>query len=181
MSNKFWDKYIPSKDVIHKNKTLNFLGNKLFHNHKLWHLNRISVARAFFIGIFWAFIPMPFQMVPAAMFAVIFNGNLPLSIALVWITNPLTMPPIWYATYKIGCYILGIHHASTINFSVLTDSDTFASTFTSIFLQIGKPLYLGSVICGLLFGFSAWILTPIIWRLCTYKKWKKRSNKRKKG
>jgi uncharacterized protein (DUF2062 family) len=178
MSNKFLAKYIPSKQTILHNKVLKFLGETLFSNNKIWHFNRSSVAKAFFIGIFWAFIPMPFQMVPAAIFAILFHANLPISIALVWITNPITMPPIWYATYKLGCYILSIHQVHAIDFSKLLDLDTFLSTFLSIFVKIGKPLYLGSVICGLLFGFIAWILTPIIWRLCTYSKWKQRLKNR---
>jgi uncharacterized protein (DUF2062 family) len=48
------------------------------------------------VGLFCAFIPVPFQMLLAAPSAIIFSANLPVSIALVWITNPITMPPIFF-------------------------------------------------------------------------------------
>jgi uncharacterized protein (DUF2062 family) len=37
------------------------------------------------VGLFCAFIPVPFQMLLAAPSAIIFSANLPVSIALVWI------------------------------------------------------------------------------------------------
>jgi uncharacterized protein (DUF2062 family) len=86
-----------SKVEIKGHKNLSFLGEKL-HDPNLWHLNRRSVSAAFAIGLFAAWIPTPGQMVIAAIIALYFRANLPISVALVWITNPLTMPPMFYPT-----------------------------------------------------------------------------------
>lgn len=61
----------------------------------------------FAVGVFTSFLPLPGQMVIAALLALWLRCNLPLSIILVWISNPITMPAIFYSTYKLGAWILG--------------------------------------------------------------------------
>ncbi|KAA0446007.1 MAG: DUF2062 domain-containing protein [Candidatus Thioglobus sp.] len=103
---KLLRRYSPNAEELKNHKYLGWLGRHL-HNSTLWNFNRKSISKAFAVGLFCAFIPVPFQMLLAAPSAVIFRANLPLSIALVWVTNPLTMPPIFYACYKLGAWILG--------------------------------------------------------------------------
>jgi uncharacterized protein (DUF2062 family) len=55
---------------------------------KLWHISRTSTAMAFAIGLFGAMIPIPGQVFLAAFLAIRLGANLPLSVALVWVTNP---------------------------------------------------------------------------------------------
>ena len=68
---KLLHKFIPDHDVIKQHKNLQFLGDKL-HDPNLWHLNRRSVAMAFAVGLFGAWIPTPGQMAIAALGA--FSG-----------------------------------------------------------------------------------------------------------
>ena len=105
---KFFKKYTPNRDTVKSNKMLNFLGSSLFHE-ELWKFNRISFCRATAIGVFLGWMPMLFQMIPAAYFAVVFRANLPLSVAGVWISNPITMPPMMYFAYLFGNKLLGLN------------------------------------------------------------------------
>jgi uncharacterized protein (DUF2062 family) len=43
----------------------------------------------------------------AVALAIIFTANLPISFALIFVTNPLTMPAIFYGAYKLGAWIIG--------------------------------------------------------------------------
>ena len=95
---KFFKKYTPNREMVKEYKFLNFLGNSLFHGD-LWRFNRLSFCRATVIGVFWGWMPMFFQMIPAAYCAVLFRANLPLSVAGVWISNPITMPAMMYIGY----------------------------------------------------------------------------------
>ncbi|WP_156013491.1 DUF2062 domain-containing protein [Thioalkalivibrio sp. HK1] len=73
----------------------------------LWRLNLHSVSWAVSVGLFVAWIPLPFQMFIAAGAALIIRCNLPLCVLLVWISNPLTIPPMLIGAYGLGTWILG--------------------------------------------------------------------------
>ena len=106
MPRKFFQRFLPKPQTIKKNKTLQIFGDWL-HEPNLWHLNRRSVAGAFAVGLFFAWMPVPFQMALAAGAAIWIGTNLPLSIALVWITNPVTITPMFYFAYIVGTWIVG--------------------------------------------------------------------------
>ena len=106
MPRKFFQRFLPKPQTIRDNKTLQIFGDWL-HEPNLWHLNRRSVAGAFAVGLFFAWMPVPFQMALAAGGAIVFRTNLPLSVVLVWITNPITIPPMFYFAYIVGTWIVG--------------------------------------------------------------------------
>ena len=169
MAKKLIQRYLPDPKTITGNRHLAFLG-KALHDPNLWHLNRRSVASGFFVGIFVAFLPIPFQMVVAATLAVIIRCNLPLSVVLVWITNPLTMPAIFYFTYNAGCYILHVPVSET----------SFELTIHGVgveLVRIWKPLLLGSVVTGLTGGAICYSLIRLYWRWHVVQNWQRRRRK----
>ncbi|MGI9274716.1 MAG: DUF2062 domain-containing protein [Endozoicomonas sp.] len=170
MARKLIQRYLPEPGVIKDNRYLKFLG-KALHDGNLWHLNRRSAASAFFVGIFCAFIPIPFQMVLAAILAMTFRCNLPVSVGLVWITNPLTMPAIFYFTYKVGCYILHVPVSET----------SFELTIHGVGLELAriwKPLYLGSIVTGIIGGALCYLLIRLYWRWNVIQHWRQRRKRK---
>jgi len=150
-------RYTPDHESIRNHRHLRMFG-RLLHDPNLWHMNRRSVSGAFAVGLFWAFIPMPFQMIAAAATAIPARVNLPISVALVWITNPLTMPPIFYFSYLVGTWVLGEQaQPSKFEMSLERIADSF--------MHIWQPLYLGSVICGLIAAALGYGLMRGLWRL----------------
>ena len=159
---------MPDHHSIKNNKHLQIFGD-LLHNANLWHLNRRSVSKAFAVGLFCAFMPIPFQMVVAAGIAILFNANLPLSIALVWITNPLTMPAIFYGCYRVGAWALNAPKhpfAFEPTWQWLVDSIS----------TIGPSFMLGCLICASVFSFLGYIIINGIWRVSVVKEWNKRKS-----
>ncbi len=166
MPRNFLKKYLPKPHEFRKHGKLDFLGERIY-DQNLWHLNRHSVAGAFWIGVFAAFMPMPFQMGLAAVLALIFRMNMPLSVALVWISNPITWLPIFYPTYKLGAWILGVPPSE---FSIELTSEWF----TTQLIEIWKPLYLGSILSGLFFATVSYFAIKLIWRAHIIRHWKNR-------
>src|SRR5690554_2589459 len=166
MPKKLIRRFMPSPQTIKEHKSLQFLG-EILHEPNLWHLNRHAVAKAFLIGIFVAFIPMPFQMLLAAALAVWFNCNLPIAVALVWITNPLTMPFFFYFTYRVGAFLLN-RPAIEVNFELSM------SWLSTKLMEIGVPLYFGSIVCGILLGVLSYMLIQYFWKRKIRHDWRKR-------
>jgi uncharacterized protein (DUF2062 family) len=156
MPQKFLRRHLPAPEAFQKNRFLAFLGDRL-HSPNLWHLNRHSVARAVAVGM-WAMYtpPLPWQQVIAAALAVYFNANLPLAVAMVFITNPLTWPPLYYIAYKVGALALG-----TPAFDFTQFSDLF--TVDKIF-QLGGPLLTGCFILMNLGAVLGYFGVQYFWR-----------------
>jgi len=166
MPKKIFQRYMPDHRKIRDHKCLRCFGT-LLHNPALWHLNRHSLARAFFIGLICAFIPVPFQMVLAAAGAILIYANLPISVALVWLTNPVTMPPVYYACYKIGAWVMN-----------LPEQDFHFELSMAWILNgmeaIWQPFLLGCAILGLISGVIGYITVKIAWRWTVIRRWRRR-------
>ena len=70
-------------------------------------INRRSVSRGVLVGLFWGFIPMPMQMLAVILTTPLLRFNVPIAISMVWLSNPFTMPEMYYMEYLTGNFILG--------------------------------------------------------------------------
>ncbi|WP_240732674.1 DUF2062 domain-containing protein [Halioglobus maricola] len=154
-------------------KSLRLLGDWIYATN-LWHINRYSSSMAFFVGLFVAFMPIPGQMVLAAFLAVLLRCNLPLSVGLVWITNPVTMPAIFYLAYRVGAMIVDVPMQPMefeLSFHWLIHSAE----------AIWQPFLTGCFICGLFFGSVGYFVISILWRMRVARMWRERKKRRKKA
>lgn len=99
-------KWIPTPGKLRQHRSLKMFGSWMEETH-LWQLSRITTARAFAIGLYCAMLPVPGQMIISTALAIVFSANIPLSFSLIFITNPFTMPAVYFAAYKLGAWILG--------------------------------------------------------------------------
>ena len=170
MARKIIKKILPDHQSIREQKALKIFGS-LLHDANLWHLNRKSASGAFAIGLFFAFWPVPFQMWLAAALAIPFRVNLPLSVATVWITNPFTMPPIFYGAYKVGTFIIGSPESNfefQVSWQWLVDSVE----------TIGPAFLVGCGVCATVFGVLGYFGLNFLWRFSVRKAWQQRQKVR---
>jgi uncharacterized protein (DUF2062 family) len=162
MPRKFLQRFLPHHRTIKENKHLQIFGDWL-HEPNLWHLSRRSVAGAFAVGLFCAWVPIPFQMVLAAGAAILFRTNLPISIVLVWLTNPVTIPPMFYFAYLVGTWIVG---APVSHFS-------FELTFDWLFNELSaiwKPFLVGCFTMAAGSSLIGYASIQTIWRYVVLKR-----------
>ncbi len=172
MPKKLIKRFLPDHQTIKDQKALKVFGT-LLHDPNLWHLNRRSAAGAFGIGMFFAFWPVPFQMWLSAAMAIPLRVNLPLSVATVWITNPFTMPPIFYGAYLLGTWILGAP-AQKFEFEL-----SWQWVVQSI-ETIGPAFLVGCGVCSVVFGILGYFTLNNLWRYSVRRAWKQRQLKRQR-
>lgn len=171
MAKKLIKKYTPDPERIRNLKGMGILA-KWLGNPALWHIHRHSTAKAFANGLFWMSIPIPSQMVTSAITAIAVRANLPLSVALVWISNPLTMPPIFYFNYLVGTWILHDPARESLGFEM--SWHWIIHTLGELWL----PLYLGSTVVGVVLGVLGYFGIHLFWRLHVIDAWKTRKKAR---
>ncbi len=170
MPKKTLKQIVPHPTRIREIRSLRVLGEWIYATN-LWHINRYSASMAFFVGLFVAFMPIPGQMVAAALLAVLLGCNLPLSVGLVWITNPVTMPAIFFMAYKIGALLIDVP-VKDVEFEL-----SFYWLTTSL-AAIWKPFLLGCFICGLFFGSLGYFTISMLWRWRVARHWHQRKRRR---
>lgn len=161
---------LPAPDRLRGNGALRLLYGWL-HDPRLWHLNRRSATRATFIGIATAFIPLPIHMLVAATGAVLLRCNVALAVVLVWISNPLTMGPMYYGCYRVGSRLLGVD-------ATMPDFHMTLEWLGHGMQLIWAPLLLGCTVCGLGFGTLAWASASLCWRIAAGRRWRRRQRLR---
>jgi uncharacterized protein (DUF2062 family) len=167
-------KLLPDHEAIRGNRWLAPFGNTLLHP-RLWHLNRHSAAGGVAAGLFCGLIPGPFQMLGAAICAVVFRVNLPLALFTTLYTNPFTIVPLYFAGYGLGRLVLDGHGEfvappewgeAGMHAWVMALADWMA--------HLGKPLALGLALLASLLAAAGYFFVRLAWRHYLVRTWRRR-------
>ena len=74
---------------------------------RLWSLQRRGITLAFGAGLAICFVPLPVHVPAALAVAVLARVNVPVILSTVFLVNPLTVVPVYYLAYRVGCLALG--------------------------------------------------------------------------
>lgn len=153
-------------ETVHRSRVLRWCAPGVA-NPSVWHLNRRSAARGMAVGLFWMIIPIPWQVVPAALCAVYFRANIAITVAAVLISNPLTWAPLLYATYQFGRWVMG--------------RPPIGGDGTTLWDNLGlvwQPLFLGAVLAGAVLGTAGYFASRGVWRVMVVWAWRRRRRRR---
>lgn len=185
---KHWlRKMMPDHAAVENNRWLYPFRNTLLHP-RLWHLNRRSTAGAVAVGLFCGLIPGPFQMLSAAICAVIFRINLPLALFTTLYTNPFTIVPLYVIAFALGEGMFALLGHPRRSFVAPPDfgdpgSETLGAWVRALIdwmIQLGAPLAWGLVLLASLLAVIGYVGVRILWRIWLVRAWHRRRLKRLK-
>lgn len=175
MPRRLLKKLFPQIEYVKNSRWMDIFGSAS-RDPNLWHINRRSASRAAAVGLFCAFIPIPIQMILAAGIAIIFRANIPLSVIVVWVSNPLTIPPLFYFAYKVGALLLDVH----------VEPFHFEFSLNWLFTELQdrwQPFLVGCLCTGALASASGYTIVTIYWKIYVNYVWRNRKHiaRAKKG
>ena len=168
------------KNIIRKIER--FVIYRILHVDDTPHRIALGIALGFFV----AWTPtLGFQMILVLLLATTFKANRAVGIPIVWISNPLTIAPIYFPNYWLGHKLLSIFgDRPKLSYEQLAEMFSElhglgyilnhffeAQTWKNIgdvflkFLNIGLDLWVGSVLIGIVLGLLTYFLSYkwIVW------------------
>ena len=127
------------------------LGDRLF-SREMWQPERARFAAGCAIGVFFSMMPLPFQMLAAALIAYLARVSIPAAIACTWFSNPLTTPLFLLAQYKLGSVLIG-----------QTPTDEPTVDVLALLSRFPLPLLVGSFVSGAILSLAAYPLALKGW------------------
>lgn len=151
--------------------------------HFLWQFNRKSVAGGLAVGLFFGILSPFAQILLAAIGAIVLRVNLPVAAFATLSTNPLTVPPLYYAAYQLGSFLT----ASDEDIRHLAGSGTAQNYYDQLgqvlrsfplfiewALSFGLPLMLGLAIIATVSAILGYVAVSLLWQLSVRLRWHKR-------
>ncbi len=173
---KWVTRHIPTRETVHRHRLLRPFARRL-SQPELWRLTNRSVPRAVALGLFVGVLIPVMHTVIAAIFAIPTRANIAVTAAFTLVVNPLTIPPIYYAAYRIGAWELH-HDASLVNPAA---AERFSSELGRILFwihQASGSIAIGVLTLALAAAAMGYFISAILWRLWIAARWRRRSHTR---
>lgn len=162
------------------NKIRFLVDNKLIRHFRESYAPVQDLCLATVIGLFWALTPlvgiqMTLVMITWFLFRLFrLHFSLPIGVAWVWITNPLTMPIFYYAFYLTGILffkLMGLD-SQLIGYDYFKDALVQANALPIIdgliywskfvFLELGWAMLIGSFVIGIPISLISYPITKML-------------------
>lgn len=91
-------------------------------------------------------------MLPCLLLCILRRCNIPIAIAVVWISNPVTMGPMMYFAYKLGAVVTG-------RGAGVDEIDLSWAWLAERLSEIWAPLIVGCLLCGVTMGLVGYLLS----------------------
>ena len=182
--------------MLNQDKTKEKSGNSAFHQAYRRFLkirgNPHEIAAGLALGLFVAMSPfIGIHMALAVCLAALFKWNKISAVAGVWLSNPITMPALYGATWFVGSKITGVKLADNIphsfnlkaTYAFLLKTPALITTLTIGGIVVGVPLAIAVyyVAYSILQRYQEEVREKLRKRKIRRKKKKKARKKRKKN
>ncbi|MDY0055218.1 MAG: DUF2062 domain-containing protein [Methyloversatilis sp.] len=163
-------RWFPTREQILASRVLAPFAHHL-RDDSLWHANRHSVAKAVSIGLFFGLM-IPFaQFLFAIATALFLRAHIAISAGCTLITNPFTFPPIYWAAYELGSFVLAkpasVRESTQIEQSAEKIGELATGWFEGFWIWLsaaGLPLVTGLFIMACSASVIGYFAVHVLWR-----------------
>jgi uncharacterized protein (DUF2062 family) len=141
-------------------------------------MTRRSVPRGVALGLFVAVIIPVMHTAIAALLAIPTRANVAFAAIFTLVVNPLTIPPMYYAAYRIGSWELH-HDAHLLNPAA---AERFSGELSRLLFwvhQASGPIAVGVLTIAVAAALLGYVGSSLVWRLWTGSRWRQRRIDRK--
>jgi uncharacterized protein len=135
-----------------------------------------GVAIGLFVGVI---IPFMHTLI-AALFAIPLRANVAVAAAVTLVINPLTIPPLYYAAYRIGSWELH-HDAPLVNPAAAERVSSELSRLLFWIHEASGPIAVGVLSIATAAAILGYLSATVIWRAWLGSKFRQRRSARRTG
>ena len=151
---------MPTREEMERNRFIRPFAHRVLRS-ELWRFTRRSVPRGVALGIAAGIIIPLGQIFVAALLALPFRANVPVAAATTFITNPATIPFVWWIANKLGGWLLAVDEVTVVapvsTAMQQTEFDRFLEWLTGETLVTAFGLVALAAICSAVgFLVSSW-------------------------
>lgn len=141
---------LPRRGNIARYPIIKWFANAARSRPYLWSFRRAHIIPALYVGSVLSIIPLYGIQLPLAFVAaLLLRGNLTVMAGIQFVSNPLTVAPIYYANYVVGAWLIDVT-------GIGMGHDTVATKINAMFIG-GTIIGLGmAVAIDLLWRFAEW-------------------------
>lgn len=164
---------VPTREQLEGNRFLRPVAHRVLAP-QLWRFTRRSVPSGTALGLFVGiFLLIPgVQMAGSALLALPFRANVPVAVAMTFLSNPATTPFILYASVWLGNFLLG-RSADASGFMALVNAHAGVAEWAAWLVSEAAPaLLLGLLTISAVSAFIGYWVAVLFWRLRVAAKWK---------
>ena|SRR3982751_1521011 len=172
----WFQRHIPTRESIHRYRLLRPFARQL-SQPSLWHMTHRSVPRAVALGLGIGVIIPFFHVVIAAILAIPLRANVAIAAAFTLIVNPLTIPPMYYAAYRIGSWELH-HDANLVDPATAQRVSGDLGRFLFWIHEASAPIAVGILTMAVTAAAVGYVAAALVWRWWLQSKWRERREAR---
>jgi uncharacterized protein len=174
---RWLSRHIPTRETIHEHRLLRPFAPHLTHP-SLWRMTRRSVPRGVAVGLFVAVIIPFMHTVIAALLAIPTRANVAVAAIVTLVVNPLTIPPMYYAAYRIGRWELH-HDAPLLNPATAAQFSSELSRLLFWVHHASGPIALGILTIAAIAASVGYLAASLVWGFWSRSRWRHRRQARK--
>lgn len=135
-----------------------------FLDKQVWKPTQHTFAGGMAVGCFITLQLLPIQMPTATIVCALFRVNIPIALAMCWVSNPVTVPLLAAAEYAIGKWFLSFYTAvPTTPFpDHLPDS---AIEAWMVLKEHAPVMLIGGLVLGAIFAVVGYVASWGIWEI----------------